>query len=98
MSDGVLGSVRIWSYSFVDVLDLCITATTTLFRGAVIDMMDVPANRRANNITHHRPSFVIRGELVAPQLEGCSVWSVNYPAGLRHGPMASFVLLGVTLK
>ena len=97
MSDGVFGSVRIWGYPFVDVLDLCVIATTTLFRGAVIDM-DVPAHRLANEITHHRPSFVIRGELAAPQLEGCSVWSVNCPAGLRHGSMASLVLLGVALK
>jgi len=98
MSDGVLGSVRIWRYPFVDVLYLCIIATTALFRRAVIDMY-MPAHRRANKITHHRPSFVIGGELAALQLENGPVWPVNCPAGLRHGSMASFVfLLGVALK
>ena len=90
MSDSILGSVRLWSYLFVDVLDFCITATTTPFRGAVIDMY-VPTHRRANKITQHRSSFVIRREFAAPQLESCSVWPVNYPAGLGHGSMASFV-------
>ena len=98
MCNGVLGFVRIWSYPFVHVLDLRAIATTTLFGTAIIDMY-VSAHRRANKITHHRCSLVIRGEPATSQLESSPVWSVNCPAGLCHGAMASFVfLLRMALK
>jgi hypothetical protein len=98
MCDGVLGFVRVWSHPFVDVLDVCTIARTTLFGTAIVDMY-MSANRRANEVTHHRCSLIIRGELATSQLESGPVGSVNCPAGLRHGAMASFVfLLGMALK
>jgi len=97
MCDGVLGVVRVWSHPFVDMLDLCTIATTTLFGTAIIDMY-MSAHRCANKVTHHRCSLVVR-ELATSQLESGPVWSANCPAGLCHGAMASFVfLLGMTLK
>ena len=68
MCDGILRFVRIWSYPFVHVLDLCTIAMTTLFDTAIIDMY-MSAHRRANTITHHRCSLVIRGEFATCQLE-----------------------------
>jgi len=98
MCDGVLRIVRIWGYPFVDMLDLRTTATTTVFGTAIIDMY-VSAHRCANEITHHRCTMVIRGELATSQLENGPVWSVNRPAGVCHGAMASFVfLLRMALK
>ena len=98
MCDGVFGLVRIWCHPFVDMLDLCTIARTTLAGTAITDMY-VSAHRRANKVTHHRCSLVIRGELATSQLESSPVWSVNCPTGLRHGAMASFVfLLGMALK
>ena len=98
MCDGVLGFVRIWAYPFVNVLDLCTTAMTTPLGSAIIDM-HVSAHRSANTITHHLSSLVIRRELATSQPECGPVYSVNCPAGLCHGAMASFVfLLRMTLK
>ena len=92
MSDSVLRFVRIWGHPFVDVLDLCTKASTTLVCTAVIDMY-VSAHRRANKIAHRRFSLVIGRELATPQFESYPVWSVNRPAGVCHGPMAGFVFL-----
>jgi len=88
-----------WGYPLVDVLDLCTTATTTTDFGTAIIDMYVSAHRCANLITHHGCSVVIRGELATSQLESGPVWSVNRPASVCHGAMASFVfLLGMAFK
>ena len=92
MCDSVLGFVRIWAYSFVNVLDLCTIAMTTPLGTAIVDM-HVSAHRSANTIAHHRSSLVIRGELATPQLECGPVYSVNCPASLCHGAMTGFVFL-----
>lgn len=98
MCDGVLGFALIWAYPFVNVLDLCTIAMTTPLGTAIVDM-HVSAHRSANTIAHHRSSLVIREELATSQLECGPVYSVNCPAGLCHGAMASFVFsLRMALK
>jgi hypothetical protein len=98
MGDGVLRFAHVWSYAFIDVLDLFSIATTTPIRAAVIDM-HMSSHRRADKIAQYRRSVIIKGVRVPVQIKNCPVWPVHSPTGLCHGSVAGFMfLLRVSLK
>ena len=61
----VLCSIGIGLHSLRQVLQLLVTSTRCLIGRATIVDVDVPTHRRANEVTHHRCTFVIGGELAS---------------------------------
>jgi hypothetical protein len=98
VSDRILRLVRIWCQLFMDVLDICTVARTTIHSPAVSDMNMSP-HRRTDKIAHHWCSLITRGEFTTFQFETRPIRPINGPARLRHGSMAGFMLLlVVTLR
>ena len=98
VSDRVLRLVRIWCQPFMDMLDVCTIARTTIRSPTVCDM-NMPPHRRTYKIAHHWCPLITWREFPTSQFETRLTWPFNSPARLCHGSVAGFMfLLGVTLK
>lgn len=93
MREQVFWSIGIRLYPPRLVLQLLVASTRGLIVRATIVDMDVPPHRGADEVTHHRRTFIIGGELATFDFQWFIVRSIHGPAGTRHGAMACLVFL-----